>query len=217
MKYLECVLFEAHNFFWLELVVSYLESVEVFFEVCDSTLIIMSALCVIYSHGGVRQCLCGAWFLTGPFFIPWVINEQIWNIGGMLIDRGRHKCSEKNMSQCYFVHKKFHVDYPETEPSLQMRSHWVSAWAMAWSLCVMNMYVHQVHWTEILVICTLRYFKISKLFMCMIKIYQVQQLQCKKAMVFLFVVAKCDQKHLIETVNKMEYFNYTTVLNQVWD
>ena len=51
--------------------------------------------------------------------------------------------------------------------------------------------------------------------MCMIKIYQVQQLQCKKAMVFLFVVAKCDQKHLIETVNKMEYFNYTTVLNQV--
>jgi len=52
--------------------------------------------------------------------------------------------------------------------------------------------------------------------MCMIKIYQVQQLQCKKAMVFLFVIAKCDQKHLIETVNdSMEYFNYTTVLNKV--
>jgi len=52
----------------------------------------------------------------------------------------------------------------------------------------------------------------------MIKIYQVQQLQCKEAMVFLFVIAKFDQKHLIETVtDKMEYFNYTTVLNQVWD
>lgn len=52
----------------------------------------------------------------------------------------------------------------------------------------------------------------------MIRIYQVQQLKCKEAMVFLFVVAKFDQKHLIENVtDKMEYFNYTTVLNRVWD
>lgn len=52
----------------------------------------------------------------------------------------------------------------------------------------------------------------------MIKIYQVQQLQYKEAMVFLFVVAKFDWKHLIEIVtDRMEYFNYTTVLNQAWD
>jgi len=104
----------------------------------------MSALCIIYSDGGVRQCLCGAWFLTGLLFIPWMIAEQICNVGGMLIDRARHKCWEKNVSQCYFVHQKFHVDYPETKPSPQIRSHWLSAWVMAWSPCVIKMYVHQV-------------------------------------------------------------------------
>jgi hypothetical protein len=51
----------------LELVLSYFESVEVFLKSCHSTLTIVSALYIIYSHGGLRQCLCGAWSLTGLF------------------------------------------------------------------------------------------------------------------------------------------------------
>jgi hypothetical protein len=75
----------------------------------------MSAVYIICSHGGVRQCLCGAWFLTGSLFIPWIIDEQIWSIGGISVQA---KCVPVLLCS-----SKFHVDYPETEPSPQMRNH----------------------------------------------------------------------------------------------
>jgi hypothetical protein len=61
--------------------------------------------------------------LTGSFFSPQVINlragytqvnmEQWWND----TDRGKlEKNSEKNLSQCHFVHHKFHMDYPGCKP-----------------------------------------------------------------------------------------------------
>jgi hypothetical protein len=38
--------------------------------------------------------------------------ERRWND----IDRGKPNNSEKNMSQCHFVHHKFHMDWPGREP-----------------------------------------------------------------------------------------------------
>ena len=34
--------------------------------------------------------------------IKW-INEFVWNTGGMIIDRGKLKFLERNLSQCHFV------------------------------------------------------------------------------------------------------------------
>jgi hypothetical protein len=38
--------------------------------------------------------------------------EQWWND----TDRGKLKYSEKTLSECYFVHHKFHMDWPGTDP-----------------------------------------------------------------------------------------------------
>jgi hypothetical protein len=48
------------------------------------------------------------------FFCFSILMEHRWNE----IDRGKPKYSEKNLSQCHFVHHKFHMDRPgiETEP-----------------------------------------------------------------------------------------------------
>jgi hypothetical protein len=38
--------------------------------------------------------------------------EHRWNE----IDRGKPKYSGKNLSQCHFVHHKYHMDWPGIEP-----------------------------------------------------------------------------------------------------
>jgi hypothetical protein len=59
------------------------------------------------------------WAANGPIFQPpddtWVNMEQRWND----TDRGKLKDSEKNLSQCHFVHHKSHVDYSGSERCLR--------------------------------------------------------------------------------------------------
>jgi hypothetical protein len=41
-----------------------------------------------------------------------MLMEHCWND----TDRGKPKYSEKTLSHCYFVHHKFHTQWPATEP-----------------------------------------------------------------------------------------------------
>jgi hypothetical protein len=53
--------------------------------------------------------------LTGPLSNPpiiWVNMKQRWND----MDRGKPKNSEKNLSECHFVHYKSNMVCPEREP-----------------------------------------------------------------------------------------------------
>jgi hypothetical protein len=52
---------------------------------------------------------------TGLLFMPWMLyeyGETRWND----IDRGKPNNSEKNFSQCHFVHHKSHTDRHGREP-----------------------------------------------------------------------------------------------------
>jgi hypothetical protein len=73
--------------------------------------------------------------------------EQQWND----IDRGKSSNSEKNLSQCHYVHKKSYVEWTGSEPE---PSPWeaadLSAWAVArpsilWSVsifsCIIYIYI----------------------------------------------------------------------------
>jgi hypothetical protein len=61
------------------------------------------------------------WASNGPFVHPaddiyiWVNMDQRWND----IDRGKSKDSEKNLSDCHFVHQKSHMKWPRCEPGLR--------------------------------------------------------------------------------------------------
>jgi hypothetical protein len=44
------------------------------------------------------------------------VNGQVWSAGGMILTRIKPKYSYKNLSQCHFVHHKFHMKWPGIEP-----------------------------------------------------------------------------------------------------
>jgi hypothetical protein len=51
------------------------------------------------------------------FFSFFFVMEHRWNV----IDRRKPKYSEKNLSQCHFVHHKSHMDGAGIEPGLPRR------------------------------------------------------------------------------------------------
>jgi hypothetical protein len=81
---------------------------------CASSVVIIKWNLLLSLLRKVR--LCGTTASNVPFVHPssddtWVNMEQRWND----IDRGKPKDSEKNRSQCHFVHQKFHIDCPDSE------------------------------------------------------------------------------------------------------
>jgi hypothetical protein len=56
--------------------------------------------------------LCNPVMKMTIFFVHFLVMEHRWNE----IDRGKPKYSGKNLSQCHFVHRKSHMDWPGIEP-----------------------------------------------------------------------------------------------------
>jgi hypothetical protein len=75
----------------------------------------MLYIILFYSHGGVRSCPWGSIICSGPIG-HLCTDEWTWDSGGMVIDRRKLKYSEKNISQCHFIHHTSHTDYPRIEP-----------------------------------------------------------------------------------------------------
>jgi hypothetical protein len=59
-------------------------------------------------------------FSSGMILSPLVLwptvtppaDSQVWSIGGMIIDRRKQKCSEKNLPEQLFIQHKFHMVHP---------------------------------------------------------------------------------------------------------
>jgi hypothetical protein len=47
--------------------------------------------------------------------IPIGVDRCVWSIGGMMVSRGRLKCSKKTCPSANFSHK-FYVGHPQIEP-----------------------------------------------------------------------------------------------------
>jgi hypothetical protein len=62
-----------------------------------------------YCCDGVRLCLYGTAAANGPIVHPpdgtWMRMDQRWND----INRGKPKDSKRTLSQCHFIHRKFHM------------------------------------------------------------------------------------------------------------
>jgi hypothetical protein len=68
-----------------------------------------------YSRSGVRPCLCGTATATGPIVHP----SHDMSEYGTAVEwswQGKQKDSNRNLSQCHFVHHKFYMDCSGLEP-----------------------------------------------------------------------------------------------------
>jgi hypothetical protein len=70
---------------------------------------------MLQTHRSLEDLLCNPVMKMISFFCFCIIMEHRWNE----IDRGKPKYSERNLSQCHFVHHKSYMDWPGSNPGLR--------------------------------------------------------------------------------------------------
>jgi hypothetical protein len=89
-----------------------------------------------YCCDGVRLCLVDLRLLRDPLSFPrWYMNEYGATLKWYWWRKPKN--SEKNLSQCHFVHRKFHGTYLSQTQATMVISHWLTTTcAMEWPTSV---------------------------------------------------------------------------------
>lgn len=74
----------------------------------------------------------------------WQMREWVWSISGTTVTGGKLKYTEKNQSQCHFVHHRSHMDSLGTELGLQCEELVNNVWAMA-QVSALRSYMNTVY------------------------------------------------------------------------
>jgi hypothetical protein len=74
-------------------------------------------------------------------FVLLLVMKHRWND----IDRGKPKCSRKNLSQCHFVHHKSHMDSRDRTRASAVGGRRLTAWAMARREAVFSVKIIHLH------------------------------------------------------------------------
>jgi hypothetical protein len=75
---------------------------------------------ILVKHGSkvvlVKRAYLTTLWVSKIMYRRWQMNEWVWGIGEMVLTGETQKYLERNLSQCHFVHRRHHMDWPGIGP-----------------------------------------------------------------------------------------------------